>query len=393
MSCGAPVATLGTIQRYSVWLDCQAETIGRDGFLGLAGYSLDSGILTALLTIFVALIGYRLILNRAIDLSDGVGWAVRVGIVLALLTGWTAFQTLFYDVAIAWPSELAGRIGESSGMLEDPAGARAQRAYDALRVGLEGFQPSGEEGGNYYAQRPLPTTATLFFVSTVGLAGAVRLAAAFLLAIAPFPIMALLAGPGAGLFLGWIRALLTTVFATAGLALSSSLGLLAVEAELSRMQALGLASWRAIDEQAPLAIVVTFLLVGALILLASSKLASGITVMAWQLPAATAGTSVVREQAHSEPASLPMANDNPAGQRTAAGGSIARSVAVSEAFERTMRRESEASGGGRVIGPFTAPAGGSGHETDRTMRASSYSRSRTPLGRRHRSTMKRDGRA
>ncbi len=392
MSCGAPVATLGTIQRYSVWLDCQAETIGRDGFLGLAGYSLDSGILTALLTIFVALIGYRLILNREFDLSDGVGWAVRVGIVLALLTGWTAFQTLFYDVAVAWPSELASRIGESSRMLEDPAGARAQRAYDALRVGLEGFQPSGEEGGNYYAQRPLPTTATLFFVSTVGLGGAVRLAAAFLLAIAPFPIMALLAGPGAGLFLGWVRALLTTVFATTGLALSSSLGLLAVEAELSRMQALGLASWRAIDEQAPLAIVVTFLLVGTLILFASSKLASGITVVAWRLPA-TAGTSVVREQVHSEQASLPMASVDRAGQGTASRGSVARPVAVSEAFERTIRRENDTAGGGSVVGPFMTSTGKAGHETAGTRHASSYTRSRTPLSRRHRSTIKRDGRA
>ncbi|WP_417320772.1 type IV secretion system protein [Erythrobacter aureus] len=392
MSCGAPLSSLGTIQRYSVWFDCQAETIGRDGFLGLAGYSLGSGILTALLTIFVALIGYRLILNREIDLSHGVGWAVRVGIVLALLTGWTAFQTLFYDVTIAWPSELASRIGESSGMLEDPASARAQRAYDSLRVGLDGYQATGDEGSNYYAQKPLPTTATLFFVSAVGLEGAVRLTAAFLLAIAPFPIMALLAGPGTGLFVGWIRALLTTVFATTGLALASSLSLLAVEAEISRMQALGLANWRAMDEQAPLAIVVTFLLVGTLILIVSSKLASGITVYVWQLPAAagSSGASAKRPGEHVSPA---VANDNSAGQRSGAGGRSARPVAVSEAFERTIRRENEAFGGGRPIGPFTASAGGSGHETDRTMRASSFSRSRTPLGRRHRSTLKRDGKA
>ncbi|MBO6528249.1 type IV secretion system protein [Erythrobacter sp.] len=345
-----------------------------------------------MLTIFVALIGYRLILNREIDLSHGVSWAVRVGIVLALLTGWTAFQTLFYDVTIAWPSELASGIGESSGIVEDPAGARAQRAYDSLRVGLEGYQATRDEGGNYYAQKPLPTTATLFFVSAVGLEGAVRLAAAFLLAIAPFPIMALLAGPGAGLFVGWIRALLTTVFATTGLAMASSLSLLAVEAEISRMQALGLASWRAMDEQAPLAIVVTFLLVGALILIVSSKLASGITVYVWQLPAAagSSGTSAKRPGERVSPA---VANDNSAGQRSGAGGGSARPVAVSEAFERTIRRENEAFGGGRPIGPFTASAGGSGHETDRTMRASSFSRSRTPLGRRHRSTLKRDGKA
>ena len=64
--------------------------------------------LTALLTIYVALIGYRMLFaSGGARLSDGPGIALKIGAILALVTSWATFQTLVFDVAAQAPLEIA----------------------------------------------------------------------------------------------------------------------------------------------------------------------------------------------------------------------------------------------------------------------------------------------
>ena len=97
-----PTDFLGTILEY---VDCQARTIGAGGYQALASPgSTFSLILTGLLTLFVALFGYRMLFGQTPAMRDGVLALVKIGLVLALATGWPPYRSLFYDVAPDGPT-------------------------------------------------------------------------------------------------------------------------------------------------------------------------------------------------------------------------------------------------------------------------------------------------
>ena len=90
-------------------IDCQAQTLGASGYQAMAaGGSASSLILGGVLTIFIAIFGYRLILGDTPDWRSGILTVVKLGVVLVLATSWPAFRTLAYDVALKGPAELAG---------------------------------------------------------------------------------------------------------------------------------------------------------------------------------------------------------------------------------------------------------------------------------------------
>jgi type IV secretion system protein VirB6 len=97
--------------------DCQSLALGAAGYRAL-GPSTGFGMafLSALLTIHVALIGYRLLLGGQIGLREGVGAALRLGFVLALATQWSAYRPLVYDVITQGPVDLAVRVLAPSGL-------------------------------------------------------------------------------------------------------------------------------------------------------------------------------------------------------------------------------------------------------------------------------------
>ena len=72
-------------------IDCQARNIGSFGYGALAEPgSTASVVLTALLTIFVALYGYRLLLGPTPETRNLVSDVIRVGLVLTLAASWPA---------------------------------------------------------------------------------------------------------------------------------------------------------------------------------------------------------------------------------------------------------------------------------------------------------------
>lgn len=126
LSCAAPNPDLGIALRLSDYLDCQARAIGENGFEALVGGPMAASLLSGLVTIFVALIGYRLILGRTPGIDDGVGWAVRLGVVLALVTSWPAYQILVYNVAVDAPAQLSRFILPAAGLPDEGLAGRVQ---------------------------------------------------------------------------------------------------------------------------------------------------------------------------------------------------------------------------------------------------------------------------
>jgi type IV secretion system protein VirB6 len=161
---------------------------------------------------------------------DGVLALVKIGIVLALATGWTAYRTLIYDVAFHGPAEVAAEVGRPAGLPGAGGGLVARLDYadrglltlstlgpgDPLMSGQT--TPAAEPG-----QPPLPTSAArqahgydilaldmarvTFLTGAIAALAAVRLAAGLMLALGPFFIAFLLFDATRGLFEGWLRVL------------------------------------------------------------------------------------------------------------------------------------------------------------------------------------------
>ncbi|HYC98008.1 type IV secretion system protein [Brevundimonas sp.] len=223
-------AFLSTLLRH---IDCQAQTIGTTGYQALADPgSPMAAVLTGVLTIFVALFGFRMILGQAPSLRDGVMAVVKIGVVLTLATSWGAYRTVVYDVvvdgpshlsaAIAGPAALPGAGGDLIDRLQAADGAIIRLTN--LGTGREDAASRplpGRRGPNQPPERtPLPDdpalgwARVLFLSGVVAAAATVRLTAGVLLALAPLMAGLLLFEIGRSLFAGWARALVFTLLAS-----------------------------------------------------------------------------------------------------------------------------------------------------------------------------------
>lgn len=212
-------------------VDCQAQTIGMLGYQALAAPGSPlAPVLTALLTIFIALIGYRLMLGTPVGLATGVLNIARIGIVIALATSWPAFGTVVYDVVVDGPGQLGVAIADASGLPSGDAQLvqRLQGVDTAMRrltdLGsgrndLSSFQaadvPADAPQRAPIADDPAFGWARVVFLSSVvGVAMAVRVTAGILLALAPLFAGLLLFDFARGVFSGWARALAFAVVAS-----------------------------------------------------------------------------------------------------------------------------------------------------------------------------------
>lgn len=93
-----------------------------------------STALTIGLTIYVAIVGYRLILGQAgLTLGELVPHFVKIGLILALVTNWPAYQALVFDVMFHGPEQLADVItGQAAGATHGGILDAVQTLFDRL---------------------------------------------------------------------------------------------------------------------------------------------------------------------------------------------------------------------------------------------------------------------
>lgn len=278
--CPAPDPAAGVAVRLIDYLDCQARALGENGFQALVGGPLVAGLVSALVTVFVALIGFRLIVGAKPKAGDLLGWSIRLGFVLAMVTAWPAFQTLAYNVSVRGPAELAATLLPSANLPSTNLAERVQRVYNGMRTGAvqlseQETDRTGELANTavFAPQNALPRTALVYVVSTVGLLVALKLAVGFLLAVAPLPILALLFDATFGLFAGWVRALAGAAFAVLAATIVTALSLVLAEGELVNIVRAGGVA-RVADPQALSAIVVVFAFVGPILAIFAARVTS-----------------------------------------------------------------------------------------------------------------------
>ena len=335
-------------------IDCQGQSIGNAGYQAMA----DPGsplsiVLTALLTIFIALFGLRMILGAVPSLRDGVLAVIKIGVVLTLATSWPAYRTVVYDVIVRGPAQLtAGLAGPSAlpGANGDLV-ARLQVTDNAIsrlttlgsgRNDLSSVQAVGADGRVLPAERaPVADdlafgSARVVFLSSVAAAfSLVRLGAGVLLALAPLFAGLLLFDIGRGLFVGWARALVFTLLFSVVATILVAVELAILEPWLS--QALRLRNARIITSEAPVELLV-ICLAFALVLAGSMALLLRLSFMLdVRIPAA------VFERARD----LFQASEarTPPTSRAPSPGSSERATRVASAVSAAQRREAGARAG------------------------------------------------
>lgn len=200
-------------------VDCQTRAFAEAGYSSLT--SASSGFqlaLTALLTIYIALVGYRMMFaSGGAKLSDAPGIALKIGAILALVTSWATFQTLVFDVAAKAPGEIAAAVAaplqaNSGSLASDPVNG-LQEAYDQLTRSAVAFGATVPANAKSYsspaasAAEALSAASGALFMTTAGVIAAATLAIGVLTAVGPVFIAMFLIPATRGLFSGWVRAL------------------------------------------------------------------------------------------------------------------------------------------------------------------------------------------
>lgn len=342
-------------------IDCHAQTIGANGYQALASPTSSVSLLTTgVLTIFVALFGYRMLVGETPSLRDLVMALVKIGFVLMLATSWPAYRVLVYDVTMRGPAELAAAVGVPAG-LPGARGlaARLQQVDDQyvefarlnsanLSSMTQNPDPSELVRWDPVKDRETINSARSIFLSGSILAyGAVRIVGGLLLALGPLFVLFLLFEGTSGLFAGWLRGLLWS--AVGSLATTIGIGVqLAVTAPWFD-QLLTLRRGGAPAYQAPVELFVislVFALLSAALLFGAALVARGFRIPDRLRVAVTShvGNRITETFA---PRSSQVAQSAASGERN-------RAATVADAVAATQRREQA------LRAPATVVAGGAG---------------------------------
>jgi type IV secretion system protein VirB6 len=216
MSVCSTTTDLGVVRDVLTAVDCNTRSFARLGYESLtAAGSPFQAALTVALTIYVAVIGYRLLFGNGARLADGPTIALKIGAVLALVTSWSLFQTLVFDVAERAPLQIASVISapmRGSAMASDPV-AGLQAAYDQLSETAVAFAhppksvPDKAQADYAAASQALTIASNALFVSSAGLIAVITIAIGLLVATGPLFIALFLFFETRGFFVGWVRAL------------------------------------------------------------------------------------------------------------------------------------------------------------------------------------------
>ncbi len=192
------------------YIDCNSERIieyafnrffGPGGALGWA--------LTIILTIYVALIAFRLLSGRG-RLSALPPRILGLGLILTFATSWIGYQSFVLNIALGAPEELAKILLNTKGSATYMFSRQLDVMFQAIaQVALQsrgaGAGPEAATGVMSAEGDLLWLGALMLLLGTVGVLIVSRMALALMLALGPiFIILALFSGTR-GLFVGWMK--------------------------------------------------------------------------------------------------------------------------------------------------------------------------------------------
>ncbi len=209
--------SLGLVGGLLETVDCHIRVLVHDSYESLVGPNTwFAAAFTGLLTIYIALVGYQLLLGRGgLRVLDLPVAALKIGLIFAFVTSWAAYQRLVFDLLFDGSREIIQ-------VMLTPITASSENFNGDLYVGLEdayadlttaagvyGAQASPAanilQGGPMLGSGLLWLSAIGMLLSTVGFILAAKIVLGFLLAVGPIFIGLSLFDTTRGLFDGWLR--------------------------------------------------------------------------------------------------------------------------------------------------------------------------------------------
>lgn len=257
-------------------VDCIASGVSEQAFNRLFGTEGQLAFaLTLLLGLYVGFFGISLMLGRSnLSVRALLPRMMTLGLVLTFATSFVAFSTIFYNIFIGGPDQIAGILTGTQG--ESATAVFAQK-LDVVFLAIQQASGDTKDISAFSPPGMMWLGAMLLLLGTVGLLVTARIALALLLAVGPiFVVLALFEGTR-GLFTGWLKGLtmmaLAPLFAVLG-------GSIMLEMAVPVLAAL-VAVPGQIDQQAAMA----FFLIGSVhmaLMLLALKVASTM-VAGWQV--------------------------------------------------------------------------------------------------------------
>lgn len=199
----------GAIRDLLTATHCNVSVFSETGYRALTGpHSIFPVALTAILAIYIAVLGYRLLLGLSVPSFQEIPMiGMKIGFILAMTLNWTVFQTFVLNLSARAPTEIASAIvGPQNAPLE-----RLQAAYDAIRadeVAFAKIPPADSIGPNVSeAANGLSYASYALLASTGGLLAFSTIVTGVLASVGPLFIALFLFETGSSLFAGWLRAI------------------------------------------------------------------------------------------------------------------------------------------------------------------------------------------
>jgi type IV secretion system protein VirB6 len=209
-------------------VDCHIRTLAQQSYRDLVGPdTMFAAAFTGLLTIYIALIGYQLLLGRGgLRVMDLPLSALKIGLILAFLTSWAAYQTVIFGLLFDGPREimvaLLSPMAKAGGGFDGDLYGGLERAFGDLSGAASVYGGQASPAGNILQGGPMLGSGILWFsaiamlMATVGLILVAKIVLAFLLAVGPIFVGLFLFDTTRGFFDGWLRT--TVAFALAPIA-------------------------------------------------------------------------------------------------------------------------------------------------------------------------------
>lgn len=257
--CADPAGTTATARDMIAAVDCFITSSVQDGYAAMVGPgSTFSQIITILLTLYVAFIGYRLIFARgSLNMGELAMRVVLIGAVLALTSNWATYQTLVFNVLTDGPEEIvaavnpgsggdavAGRVDVISNALVSIANAwtlsnAKARAKDVKPEAAPpppvSLGPIGATSRSAFGPGTLLWSALLLVVGSTGVLIVAKVLLGLILILGPLFALATLFSATRGLALGWLRAAVLLALVPLLALLTTAGGLALIEPLVARM--------------------------------------------------------------------------------------------------------------------------------------------------------------
>lgn len=377
------------------YIDCQAALLGQDGYAALVASNSPIILsLGGLLTILIAVQGYRLLLGEPLQIRDGVLLAAKVGLVLAFATQWSAYRPVVYNLTIEAPKEMMALLPGAGGGTGRSFPARLQTSYQAIAeltrpsnlsaaTNPQPPQPGGGAATAPAVPQNLPfslvgnpvmiAAGIMLLVSGLAVLVSVRLIAGLLLALGPLFFACLLFDTSRGIFEGWVRALVGTAIASLATGVILGIEMSIVEPQLNMLiDAMAVGTLPAMAPGEILSTVIIFTLALLIALAISLRVGSGFRFL---VRGASLGARL-SERWRQAPA-LPVASAE--GQRPqATNEERSRAIAIADAVRISGQRDAV---------PAFQLAGSEGARRIEVREARSVNIPATPLGQSHRRTL------